>query len=106
MGLHKAFATELNNVPIESATEILVAEYDLATDAWAEITVPDGADCKGAFLRTRSGDDFKLSHLSDGSKYITMPGTGHSIAVAKLEGATLCYAQATVTGTLEVLFWY
>lgn len=106
MGLFKSYPTDMGGVPIEAGSELHVSEFDIATDAWAKITVPEDIDCKRVFMRTRDGEDFKLSHLDDGGSYITMPGAGQELAVAKLEKNTLCYVQATAAGTLEVLFIY
>lgn len=107
MARFKEFDLDKNLNPVPGGTELHVQEVAIDSTTWTALTVPAGiSDCKGFFIKTRNESNFKLSHDSEGSAYMTMDGAaGLGLSLGKLTGNTLCYIQGTTSTTLECLMW-
>lgn len=82
-----------------------ILEVTLADDAWTAITIPasPAVNSVAVAAKLRTGNDWKLSALSDGSIYATIGGT-LNVDVAKNAGDVLFYAQSSSgADTLEVI---
>jgi len=80
-----------------------IINEDVDSSTWKKIEIPNGGSCFSILARLRDGNSFKISHLPDGSRYLTVDGM-LSLDIGKSSGETLFYVQTSSTSTtLEVL---
>lgn len=101
-----AFKRDAAGAIINAGQSIVDILNTAVTDAtWTAITLPatSGLGCKSILASMRDGSNWKLSHLSAGTRYKTIFGS-ITIDIAKENGERLFYAQSSgATGTLEVI---
>jgi len=80
-----------------------IINEDVDSTTWKEIIIPANSSCFSILARLRDGTSFKISHLPNGARYLTIDSM-LSIDIGKSSGETLFYVQTSSTSTiLEVL---
>jgi len=99
-----AYRQDPNLVPIPGGSTIAdILNESVDNSSWTAITVPSGLSCKSIAAALRDGTSWKMSHLSNGARYVTVEGS-LSLDLAKTSGETIFYVQSVAaSGTLEVL---
>jgi len=96
------FGTRLPAYP-EAVNQVL--EITLADDEWTAVPIPasPAVNSVAVAVKLRTGNDWKLSALSDGATYATIGGT-LNLDIAKHAGDVLFYARScSGADTLEVI---
>jgi len=93
----------MSQITIGGNTVRSIINESVNSTTWKEITVPVGSSCFSILAGLRDGTSFKISNMSDGTRYFTVNGT-LSLDIAKSSGETLFYVQTSSSDTiLEVI---
>lgn len=87
-------------------TAIQVFETAIDNSSWTAITLPAGIECKSALGKCRAATNkWYMSHLADGSKYVTWEAAGSfTLDIETVKAAILYYVKGTAASdTFEVV---